>query len=210
MNIMSENYIKCGMCKSLKHIDNDYIIVKERRLKTCNGCRNLQKVNREKYKCEHNRLKSRCKECGGVSICEHKKQRCQCKECGGISICKHKKWRSQCKECEGTNICEHKRQRFTCKDCMTPEQQIKYTLKTIISSSKKTDDSKNILDYNTFIDLDFLYVLLEDYVDMRCYYEDCDTIMEFNPVNKDSLITIERKENIIDGIHQPHSKNNVR
>ena len=32
-------------------------------------------------KCEHNKRKSRCKECGGSSICEHNRRRSQCKEC---------------------------------------------------------------------------------------------------------------------------------
>lgn len=31
--------------------------------------------------CEHNKQRSRCKECGGGSICEHGKRRSQCKEC---------------------------------------------------------------------------------------------------------------------------------
>eukprot|EP00121_Abeoforma_whisleri_P001751 Awhi_evm1s1562 len=214
---MTENYIKCGMCKSLKHINSDYIIVKERRLKTCNSCRDRQKVNREKNKCEHNKEKSRCKECGGSGICEHNKRRencqdckgsgicihnkhkSQCKECGGSGICIHDKQKSHCKECGGSQICIHNKSKSECKDCMNLEQQIRYTLKQMIKTSKRADNRKEILDYNTFIDLSFLYVLLEDYPDMRCYYKSCNTIMEFNPDNKDDLITIERKENIIEG-----------
>ena len=37
--------------------------------------------------CEHGRVRSQCKECGGASICEHGRQRCTCKEGGGASIC---------------------------------------------------------------------------------------------------------------------------
>eukprot|EP00121_Abeoforma_whisleri_P005758 Awhi_evm6s5220 len=212
---MTENYIKCAMCKSLKHIDNEYIIVKDKRLKTCNGCRERQKINREKYKCVHNKRKERCVKCGGSNICEHNKCKERCVECGGSSVCEHNRRRSDCVECDGSSICEHKRIRSTCKecngsDCMTPEQQIKYTLKNMIYSSKRTDDRKEILDYYTFIDLDFLYVLLEDYPDMKCHYGTCETIMEFNPDDKMKLISIERKENVIEGVHQPHSKNNVR
>lgn len=158
--------------------------------------------------CEHDRIRSGCKDCGGGSICEHGRIRSQCKDCGGGCICKHDRRRSACKDCGGGSICEHNRTRSGCKDCMTPQRQIEYTLKKMIKRSKQTDKSKNILDYNTFIDLQFLYTLLEDYKDMKCYYN-CGRIMEWNPEERDNLITIERKENVINGIHQPHSKNNV-
>ena len=49
--------------------------------------------------CEHNRQRSRCKECGGSQICEHNRRRSQCKECGGGSICEHNRVRSKCKDC---------------------------------------------------------------------------------------------------------------
>ena len=49
--------------------------------------------------CEHDRRRSRCKECLGSSICPHKRQKSRCKECGGSSICEHNRIRSQCKEC---------------------------------------------------------------------------------------------------------------
>ncbi len=42
-----------------------------------------------RLKCEHNRKRNTCKECGGASICEHDRIRSQCKECGGASICEH-------------------------------------------------------------------------------------------------------------------------
>lgn len=34
-------------------------------------------------KYEHNKRKSRCKDCGGSEICEHNRLRSQCKDCGG-------------------------------------------------------------------------------------------------------------------------------
>jgi hypothetical protein len=50
--------------------------------------------------CEHDRVRSVCKECGGGSICEHGRVRSQCKECkGGASICAHSMRKSACKEC---------------------------------------------------------------------------------------------------------------
>ena len=48
-----------------------------------NGCRCADS------ECEHRRIKSVCKECGGSSVCEHGKRKSQCKECGGSSLCKN-------------------------------------------------------------------------------------------------------------------------
>ena len=73
--------------------------------------------NGKSWKCEHSRVRSQCKECGGASICEHSRVRSQCKDCGGASICQHDRIRSQCKECGGTSICEHSRVRSQCKEC---------------------------------------------------------------------------------------------
>ena len=56
--------------------------------------------------CEHNKIKSRCKECEGGSICEHNKIKSQCKECGGSQICEHNKQKSKCKECGGSALCK--------------------------------------------------------------------------------------------------------
>ena len=67
--------------------------------------------------CEHNRERSKCKDCGGSSICEHNRQRSNCKDCGGSSICEHNRRRSNCKDCGGGSICEHNRRRSRCKDC---------------------------------------------------------------------------------------------
>ena len=67
--------------------------------------------------CEHGRVRSQWKECGGAGICEHGRQRYQCKECGGASICEHGRMRSRCTECGGASICEHGRRRYDCKEC---------------------------------------------------------------------------------------------
>ena len=67
--------------------------------------------------CEHNRLRSKCKECHWGSICEHNKERDACKECGGSKICEHNRIRSKCKECGGSSICEHHTVVYECKDC---------------------------------------------------------------------------------------------
>jgi hypothetical protein len=45
--------------------------------KTCNKCREKDKLQRETSRVR----KSTCKNCGGDGICEHKKIRSNCKEC---------------------------------------------------------------------------------------------------------------------------------
>jgi hypothetical protein len=77
----------------------------------------LNKRNANGSKCEHNILRSQCKECGGSQICEHNRLRSNCKECGGGSICEHNNYRSRCKECGGSQICDHNRIRSSCKEC---------------------------------------------------------------------------------------------
>ena len=51
--------------------------------KTCDKCRTKDKETR---RCEHDKRKSVCKECGGGSICEHNKIKSRCKACGGSQI----------------------------------------------------------------------------------------------------------------------------
>ena len=68
-------------------------------------------------KCEHNKRKDRCRECGGSSFCEHDRDKSSCKECGGSSICNHKKRKQLCKECGGSSLCEHNREKSKCKEC---------------------------------------------------------------------------------------------
>lgn len=68
--------------------------------------------------CKHGKIKSRCKECGGSEICEHDKRKSNCKECGGSSYCQqHSKIKSQCKECGGSAICVHNKKKARCKEC---------------------------------------------------------------------------------------------
>ena len=68
-------------------------------------------------KCEHGRVRNRCKECGGAGVCEHGRERRKCKECGGADLCEHGRQRNRCKECGGAGLCEHGRERRTCKKC---------------------------------------------------------------------------------------------
>jgi hypothetical protein len=68
-------------------------------------------------KCEHNKDKYNCKECGGKGICEHSKQKYHCKECNGKAFCEHDKRKDRCKECNGKSLCEHDKRRTDCKEC---------------------------------------------------------------------------------------------
>ena len=68
-------------------------------------------------KCEHNKRKSRCKECGGSELCDHDKLKSQCKDCGGSRICEHNKRKTYCKECGGASLCEHNKRKARCKEC---------------------------------------------------------------------------------------------
>ena len=68
-------------------------------------------------KCEHNRQKSRCKECGGSEVCTHNRRKSQCKECFGGDFCEHNRIKTSCKECGGSRVCEHNRQKSQCKEC---------------------------------------------------------------------------------------------
>ena len=77
--------------------------------------------NKEKYKCEHNIQKSRCKECGGSSICEHNRRRIRCRDCKGSQICEHNKLKSRCIDCKGSEICEHNKRKSRCKYCKGSE-----------------------------------------------------------------------------------------
>jgi hypothetical protein len=54
--------------------------------------------------CEHNRLRSACKECGGSQICEHGRKRSRCKECGGSQICEHNRYRPNCSVCGPVSV----------------------------------------------------------------------------------------------------------
>ena len=84
-------------------------------------CKAYYLANKEKYKCEHNIQKSRCKECGGSSICEHNKRKSRCRDCKGSQICEHNKLKSRCIDCKGSEICEHNKRKSRCKYCKGSE-----------------------------------------------------------------------------------------
>ena len=186
MNYERQKCIRCKMNLTLdkfkKKRDDTY-------QKMCNECLDKAKINREKNKCEHNRVKSRCKECKGASICEHNRVKSSCKECGGSSICEHNRRKSRCKECKGASICEHNRLKSQCKECSNP---VKITIQKMIYNSKQYDKKYDIYDPVNFIDYCFVENLLDDY--KHCYYQDCKVELQIME-RKDNLATIERLDN---------------
>lgn len=101
----------------------------------------INKVSKKKYitkKCEHDKEKRRCKECGGSAICEHGKIKSQCKDCGGASICEHGKRKSRCKKCGGGSICKHEKYKSRCKECGGSELCCHDKQKTFCKECSKT------------------------------------------------------------------------
>jgi hypothetical protein len=207
---MSEGCKRCNYCKVELPIYKFSKNRKDEYNKSCDECRVKQKAVREKNKCEHNRIKSTCKDCGGASICEHNRIKSQCKdcggasicehnrikskckECGGVSICKHNRQKSTCKECGGVSICKHNRQKSTCKECNDP---IKLTIKNWIKFSKESDIKKNRYTdecKNNFIDYEYCTGLVDFY--KNCYH--CRVKLQYIHY-QDDLATIERLDNTI-------------
>ena len=79
-------YDKCPRCKTYR-LPNQFLNAKGRKLKTCDICRERGRKNAEKNKCEHNRKKAQCKECGGSQICIHNRHKGICKKCMTTEEC---------------------------------------------------------------------------------------------------------------------------
>ena len=56
-------------------------------------------VRRPEKKCQHGRLRRRCRDCDGSSVCKHGRERRRCRDCGGASVCVHWRLRRQCRDC---------------------------------------------------------------------------------------------------------------
>ena len=170
MNVENPENVKCLKCRCYRS-EASFYNEKGRRLKTCQTCRDRDRINRERTKCEHDRQRARCRECEGVYICKHDRQRNRCKDCNGVSIC------------------NHDRERTRCKICSDP---LKVTIKNMLTGAKKSDKKRNMYDVVNFVDYCFIENLLEDYT--HCYYEDCKKELQIIEYN-DSLATIERINN---------------
>ena len=146
----TEERKKCTFCK----VDLLLTEFKPKRngtlTKRCIQCldynKQWQQKNKDKYKCEHNKRKSRCKECGGGSICQHNRQKTQCKECGGSSICEHNRYKSTCKECGGSGICKHNRHKSICKIC-NPQGHLVDIVRSSVRRALHSDKEKHSIEY---------------------------------------------------------------
>jgi hypothetical protein len=96
----------CIDCKISFNLDNFY-----KGLNQCKQCRY------NKTKCDHNKTKRQCRDCGGSAFCEHDKRKDRCRKCKGTSICEHDKIRNSCKECNGSCFCEHNKKKNKCIIC---------------------------------------------------------------------------------------------
>ena len=89
--------------------------------KQCIKCLVIGKKSKEKHKCSHGKQRSDCKDpiCGGGggAYCQHQKIRSSCKDCGGDGRCEHQRIRSKCRDCGGGAYCQHEKIRYTCKEC---------------------------------------------------------------------------------------------
>ena len=113
----NEERQKCNRCKMNLTLDKFNKKRDDTYMKQCIEC-NLKKVEySKKNKCEHNRRRTTCKDCGGSELCEHNKRKYTCKDCGGSGVCEHNRQKSSCKDCRGSSFCEHNRQQSRCKDC---------------------------------------------------------------------------------------------
>ena len=178
---------KCNRCKMNMTLDKFNKKRDDNYMKICIECNVKNRDYLRVFKCEHNRIKSRCKDCGGGSICEHNRIKSTCKDCGGSSICEHNRIKSQCKDCGGSSICEHNRIKSTCKYCSDP---IKVTIKNWLNQSKQYDKKNNNFDIINFIDKCFCKNLIEEYP--TCYY--CKYEVQYVKY-EGNLATIERLNN---------------
>ena len=211
---------KCGKCKSWR-LPKDFLNDKGRKLKTCAKCRTRTKKSNQKYKCEHGRTKSQCRECG-TGYCEHDRVKNSCKDCGtgycihgrkkscckdcGTGYCKHRRQKLHCKECKD-GYCKHNRQKHQCKECDTGycvhrlrkaeckkcADPIKITINRWIRRSRQADKKHERYDSNNFIHTDFLKGLIEDCKN-ECHY--CKTAVQYTEYAS-NIATIERLDNKI-------------
>ena len=94
------------------------------------------------------------------------------------------------KKSRNKNNCIHKKQKNQCKIC---SDEMKITIKYMITNSKYRDKKYNRYDIVNFIDKCFLKNLIED-SENKCYYCKCD--LQYM-VKQNNLASIERIDNSI-------------
>jgi hypothetical protein len=146
---------------------------------------------RWKYICKHDRPKSVCGECNGVSICIHKTQRNLCKICKGSAICIHDKQRAGCKICRGSSICIHDIQSAGCKACNPYSHLYKIVSRRINQILGPGYNILELLDINIQEYRVYLTKLFKEGMTWENYGDwEIDHIIPFGPKNES---TIEQK-----------------
>ena len=154
--------------------------------------------NKEKNKCDHNRIKSYCKECGGASICDHNRIKSQCKECGGGSICQHNRRKSKCKECGGASICDHSREKSQCRDCNPILHSVHLQRSSIYRIMKQTNLQK------TKPSIEYLGCSAEyfrDYIKSKMTEEMTFENIHYDHIKPISVFDLENEDELLDCCH---------
>lgn len=116
----------------------------QQELRSCNRCFEKKTLDcfysqstvckacvKARSRCEHNRVRTQCRECKGSAFCIHDRRKAYCKLCKGSQLCIHEVARDYCKQCHGKRLCVHKYQKSYCKICKANQNANKTN--TIIS-----------------------------------------------------------------------------
>jgi hypothetical protein len=142
----SVNKNKCSRCKKqfipdITKLQTCYDCIKPTCIhdnKNKSSCKECNKLIKELNKCEHNKRKTRCGECGGSELCIIHKTFC-CKICRtGREFCVHDKIKTEYLECLPNKACNNCKLNimsrnktfrpycFQCYCVLNPDIEIKY------------------------------------------------------------------------------------
>lgn len=143
---------KCNRCKVERPVKYFSLKRSEEYFKSCDECKEKQKIAKNKNKCKHGRQRTQCKECDGANICEHEKYRSSCKECGDPIKITITKWISNSKKADikynryeekefiDQTLCEELVSFYKhCYHCSVPIQYITY--QDDLASIERLDNS---------------------------------------------------------------------
>ena len=130
-------------------------------------------------------LFSYCKQCiikhNQLSKCEHNKRKNECYECGGKSMCEHQRRKRECSQCNGKSICEHKQIKSICKICNSE----KYLKNIVISRIDKFVEDIYLINY-LGCNIQFYKKFLEEQFTKEMTWENIGTLWEIDhiiPIN---------------------------
>ena len=111
-----DNTIKCSRCTKSFFANGFKVDRLGKMLKTCLECNARSKVERERNKCPHGRVRCVCKDCGGSSICEHGRRKAVCEMCSPEKFCMHGHCtnRHTCEICDPASNERRKKVRNAC------------------------------------------------------------------------------------------------